>query len=118
MSTLTPFGILQIAKVCHAANKIWCEANEDYTQKDWEQAEEWQQTSAITGVKFRLENPDAGHDASHNSWMQEKIDAGWTYGKTKDPIKKTHPCIVPFEKLPEFQRKKDSLFCAIVDALK
>lgn len=31
---------------------------------------------------------------------------------------KTHPCMVPFEELPEFQQKKDKLFMVIVDVLK
>ncbi len=108
----------KIAQVCHQTNKLWCEINDDFSQKDWDDAEDWQRESAIKGVKFRIRNPDAGHDAQHNSWMQEKIDAGWVYGKVKDAKAKTHPCIVPFEELPEFQQKKDALFCAIVDALK
>ena len=110
--------ILSIAIVCHQANKKWCEINDDESQKDWKDAEQWQKDSAIKGVKFRLENPEAGKDAQHNAWMKEKIDQGWVYGVVKDPEKKTHPCIVPFDCLPEFQRKKDALFCAIVDALK
>ena len=108
---------LGIAKVCHQANKAWCEANGDLSQKNWEDAEDWQIDSAIKGVKFRLENPDAGHDAQHNAWMVEKIRDGWCYGETKDVEAKTHPCLVPFEELPVFQQKKDALFCAIVDAL-
>lgn len=107
-----------IAKACHEANRVWCQANGDYSQKHWNEAEQWQRDSAINGVKFKLQNPDAGHDAQHNSWMKEKVDGGWVYGQVKDAEKKTHPCIVPFDQLPEFQRKKDSLFCAIVDALK
>jgi hypothetical protein len=70
------------------------------------------------GVKFRLENPNAGHDALHNAWLEEKISDGWVYGDIKDAEAKTHPCIVEFEKLPEFQQKIDALFCAIVDSLK
>ena len=107
-----------IAIVCHQANKSWCEQNNDFSQKDWEQAEDWQRDSAIKGVEFRVNNPDAGHDSQHNSWMKEKVDAGWVYGEVKDAEAKTHPCIVNFEELPEFQQKKDALFCAIVDALK
>jgi hypothetical protein len=109
---------VSIAVVCHQANKSWCEMNKDYTQKNWFDAEGWQRDSAVKGVEFRLNNPDAGHDAQHNSWMKEKVDAGWMYGEVKDADLKTHPCIVPFDQLPEFQRKKDALFCAIVDALK
>lgn len=107
-----------IAKICYQANKAWCEVTGDNSQKDWEEAEDWQKESAIKGVAFRAANPDAGNDAQHNSWMKEKGDVGWVYGKTKDTEAKTHPCIVPFEQLPEFQQKKDALFCAIVDALK
>jgi len=110
--------VLQIAMVCHQANKAWCEANDDNSQKDWHGAEDWQRQSAIMGVEFRLNNPNAGKDAQHNAWMQDKINDGWVYGEIKDAVAKTHPCIVPFEELPEFQQKKDALFCAIVDSLK
>jgi hypothetical protein len=110
--------VLQIAMVCHQANKAWCEANDDNSQKDWHGAEEWQRQSAIMGVEFRLNNPNAGKDSQHNAWMQDKINDGWVYGDVKDAVAKTHPCIVPFEQLPEFQQKKDALFCAIVDSLK
>lgn len=107
-----------IAMVCHQANKAWCFVNADQSQKDWNDAEEWQRDSAVKGVLFRFDNPDAKEDAQHNAWMKDKVDAGWVYGEVKDAEAKIHPCIVPFDQLPEFQRKKDSLFCAIVDALK
>jgi hypothetical protein len=38
--------------------------------------------------------------------------------KKKDEMLKTHHCIVAFEKLPEFQQKKDALFVNIVNTLK
>lgn len=107
-----------IAIVCHQANKAWCELNGDTSQKSWEDAEKWQRDSAIKGVEFRTTNPTAGKDAQHNAWMEDKVANGWVKGDVKDPVAKTHPCIVPFEQLPLFQQKKDALFCAIVDALK
>jgi hypothetical protein len=116
--SFNPDYLAKIAKVCHQANKAFCEANDDNSQKDWHEAEKWQRESAIKGVAFRINNPDAGHDAQHNSWMQEKVDAGWVFGEVKDAEAKTHPCIVPFEKLPKFQQQKDALFCAVVDSLK
>lgn len=109
---------MYLAKACHEANRVWCQANGDDTQKHWSEAEQWQRDSAIKGVEFRVNNPDAGHDAQHNSWMEEKVNDGWFFGEVKDAEAKTHPCIVPFEQLPEFQQKKDALFCAIVDVLK
>lgn len=110
--------VTSIARMCHEANKAWCEINSDLSQKHWNEAEQWQRDSAITGVQFRLDNPDAEESAQHDAWSKDKIDAGWVYGDTKDAEKKTHPCLVSFNKLPLFQQKKDKLFCAIVDALK
>jgi hypothetical protein len=110
--------VIKIAGICHQVNKEWCEVNGDFSQKSWGEAEQWQRDSAINGVEFRLANPDAKEDAQHNAWMTDKLADGWVYGKVKDAEKKTHPCLVPFDKLPEFQQKKDRLFCAIVDALK
>ncbi|MES2395798.1 MAG: RyR domain-containing protein [Bacteroidota bacterium] len=117
-ATLPSKKVIDIAIVCHQANKVWCEGNGDFSQKDWNEAEAWQTESAVKGVEFKLDNPDAKEDAQHNVWMKDKVDAGWVYGEVKDAEKKTHPCIVPFNELPEFQQKKDALFCAIVNALK
>ncbi len=110
--------INSIAIVCHQANKAWCDTNGDYSQKNWDDAEEWQRESAIKGVRFKIDNPDAGEDAQHNAWMADKIADGWKYGEVKNPETKEHPCIVPFHELPIVQQKKDALFCAIVNALK
>lgn len=110
--------IKDIAKACHEANKVWCEANGDNSQSHWDDAKDWQRDSAIKGVSFRLNNPDAKEDAQHNAWMKDKIGLGWAYGEIKDENVKTHPCIVSFDQLPSFQQRKDKLFCAIVDALK
>lgn len=107
----------EIAKVCHAANKQWCEANGDNSQKSWEEAEQWQRDSAIKGVEFAIANPDAPASAQHDAWSQDKIADGWAYGEVKDPVAKTHPCLVHFEALPVFQQQKDKLFKAIVTAL-
>lgn len=107
-----------IAKACHEANKRWCEANGDFTQAHWDMAELWQRQSAMKGVEFRLANPDAKESAQHDAWMADKEKDGWVYGEVKDAEAKTHPCMLPFEDLPDFQKKKDRLFCAIVDALK
>jgi len=110
--------VFAIAKVCHQANKAWCESQGDLSQPDWIDAPEWQVESAVNGVNFRLDNPDAGPDAMHNNWSAEKVSQGWKWGPIKDADKKEHPCLVPFDQLPEFQQKKDKLFSAIVDALK
>jgi hypothetical protein len=106
------------AKICHEANRTWCAFNGDDSQMAWEDAPEWQRSSAIQGVQFHLENPEAGDSASHDSWMAVKVADGWKYGHAKDPVLKTHPCMVPFDELPADQQFKDRLFRTIVHASK
>lgn len=108
----------EIAKVCHEANRAWCAINGDTTQRPWSLAESWQRDSAIKGVEFALANPGAGDSAQHEAWMADKVRDGWVYGEVKDAEAKTHPCIVPFDQLPEFQQRKDVLFRAIVNAFR
>jgi len=108
----------QIAQVAHEINRAYCIAFNDQSQLPWEEAPEWQKTSAINGVNFHLANPDAGPEASHNSWLKEKQEAGWVHGPVKDAEAKTHPCFVPFEALPLEQQAKDYLFRQVVHSLK
>lgn len=89
----------------------------DDTQAAWDDAPEWQRTSAVNGVKFTIANPDAPPSASHDSWLAEKAATGWKYGAVKNPDAKEHPCFVPYAELPHPQRVKDALFQAVVRAV-
>lgn len=108
-----------VAEVCHQVNKAYCEALGDLTQVEWRLAPQWQKDSAVKGVELHFDNPDSTPADSHKSWMAEKEAAGWVYGEVKDPDAKppTHPCLVPFEKLPKEQQAKDFIFRAVVKAL-
>ena len=106
-----------IARICHEVNAAYCAALGDHTQTDWEHAPEWQQQSAIKGAELHLANPNLGVDASHNAWMDEKRETGWTYGPLKDPVKKEHPCFVPYADLPTEQKAKDFIFRGVVHAV-
>lgn len=106
----------QIARVCHQVNKAYCESQGDMSQPDWEQAPEWQKDSARMGVELHLSG-NHGPQASHESWMKQKREEGWVLGDVKDPIAKTHPCMLPFDLLPPAQQAKDYIFRAIVLAM-
>ena len=41
----------------------------------------------------------------HEVWAKQRIEEGWTYGEVKDSIKKTTPCLVPYEELPEEEKE-------------
>lgn len=109
--------ILSIAAVCHEVNRAYCQSLGDYTQPAWDDAPEWQKSSACMGVELHLNNPDAGPQASHESWMKQKLEEGWKYGAYKDPDNKLHPCIVPFNELPREQQAKDFIFRGVVHAV-
>jgi len=108
----------RIAKVCHDANKSFCEVHGDNSQLPWEEAPEWQKESMRLGVNFTLSNPDAPVDAQHNAWLEHKVKKGWVYGVAKDSERKTHPCIVSYNMLPRYQQVKDMLSRSIVNSLK
>lgn len=110
--------ILAIARVAHEANRAYCATLGDMTQPAWDDAPQWQRDSAISGVAFLVNRPDAGAGALHENWRKEKIEAGWTYGPVKHPEAKQHPCLVPFDELPREQQAKDFLFGAVVHALR
>lgn len=104
----------RIARLCHEVNRAACSAFGDHSQPPWEQAPDWQKTSAVKGVEFAIANPDAGPSASHDSWLAEKEATGWKYGPVKNPETKEHPCFVPYDELPPEQKLKDHLFQAVV----
>lgn len=109
--------ISDIARICHEANKALCETQGDKTQVSFEEAPAWQRDSAIHGVQFNIDNPEAPASASHDNWLKEKEEAGWKFGPVKDAGEKEHPCMVAFDNLPEHQKAKDHLFKAICSAL-
>lgn len=43
----------------------------------------------------------------HDVWAQGRIVEGWTYGEQRDDKQKTHPCLVPYEELPDAEREYD-----------
>jgi hypothetical protein len=81
----------QIARVAHEVNRAYCLALGDNSQPVWEEAPEWQRDSAMLGVKLHTENPDAGPQASHESWMAQKVAEGWTYGPERRPDRASRP---------------------------
>lgn len=43
----------------------------------------------------------------HDTWAKGRIDDGWTYGPERDDAKKHHPCLVPYNELPESEKEYD-----------
>lgn len=43
----------------------------------------------------------------HDVWAESRISQGWTYGPERNDALKTHPCLVPYEDLPEVEKAYD-----------
>jgi len=112
ISSIDKSTIDKMAMACHEVNKAYCESIGDYTQVSWDDAAENIKESARYGVMYRLMNPGSPPSAQHEVWREFKAKDGWVFGEEKDADKKTHPCMVPYEELPQAQKSKDYLFNA------
>jgi len=43
----------------------------------------------------------------HEVWSETRINQGWVYGEQRDDERKTHPCLIPYEELPEEEKEYD-----------
>lgn len=43
----------------------------------------------------------------HEVWAQSRMDQGWTYGDSRNDELKHHPCLIPYEDLPEIEKAYD-----------
>jgi ryanodine receptor 2 len=44
---------------------------------------------------------------AHEVWSRERISQGWRYGPERNDGRKEHPCLVPYEQLPESEKVYD-----------
>jgi len=67
-------------------------------------------------VARRVKSIRQGHGAAqiHAEWVDEMKRWGWKLGDVKDPAKKTHPCLRPYDELPPEQQDKDRMAVNLV----
>ena len=105
---------VEIAKICHEANRQYCIENQLKTQAKWDELPDDLQESIIVGVAKVIENPRIGAEESHQNWLDYKEAEGWTYGDEIDVAAKEHPNMVEWKKLSKVECGKDKLFLATV----
>ena len=106
-----------IAKTCHEINRAYCASIGDHSHLPWEMTPENVKASVRSGVLNVAINPGMQPGETHQSWLEFKKQDGWVYGPEKDFEKKTHPCMVPYEELPQADKTKDYIFLATVRQL-
>ena len=43
----------------------------------------------------------------HEVWSAGRIADGWQWGAQRDDTKRLHPCLVPYDELPEAEKEYD-----------
>ena len=51
--------------------------------------------------------PESLIQLSERIAAKARMDEGWTYGGKRDDIHKKHPCLVPYDELPEEEKEYD-----------
>jgi len=44
---------------------------------------------------------------THEVWAERRIAEGWSWGPTRDDAERKHPCLVPYNQLPESEKEYD-----------
>lgn len=109
--------ITDAAMLLHKNNRVFCAILGDDSHANWGNLDEGLRKSVISGVENFLANPNITPEQSHQAWLDHKQANGWTLGAKKDIAKKTHPNMVPFDKLPEVEKAKDQIFTGLLKAI-
>ena len=95
-----------VVKLVHNANRLV----QKQTGESIPELNEHLIKSTLDGIYYVLDNPECTPEQQHKNWMAFKQQEGWKYGPIKDDTKKEHPCMLPYNQLPEIQQRKDTLF--------
>jgi hypothetical protein len=44
---------------------------------------------------------------AHEIWARRRLAEGWRFGRTRDDARRQHPCLIPYKKLPESEKRYD-----------
>lgn len=44
---------------------------------------------------------------AHDVWALRRQEEGWTWGPSRDDVRKEHPCLIPYEKLADSEKEFD-----------
>jgi hypothetical protein len=115
MTSQFVINIEAVGRAVHEVNRAYCISVGDTSQVSWEEAPQWQRDSVLPQVLAVLNG--ATPKKLHDMWMQHKKQSGWKYGPVKDAEKKEHPCMMPYNDLPEIEKVKDMLFHSTVKSV-
>jgi hypothetical protein len=111
-------NIFDIAKVAYNAQRKYCISVGITSEPEWKDLGDVRTSSICNGVRTIVENPELSDEQLHENWMLNRYHEGWKYGEAKDEEKKEHPMLVPYNDLPETEKRKKTIFRDVVEKLK
>lgn len=106
------------ARAAHEAIRtLQIQNGEPNVASPWETVGQDIKDSCFIGIERVINNPNISNEELHDSWIKTKERQGWKYGEVRSEADKLHPCMVPYEELPAFQRLKDAMFRNVVKAV-
>ena len=64
-------------------------------------------TSEVSLPEELIKLTDKLAENTHEVWATGRLKDGWTYGETRNDEKKTNPCLVPYDDLPDSEKEYD-----------
>lgn len=64
-------------------------------------------TSRVELSEDLLELAERMAENVHDVWAKTRIEQGWTYGPERNDAEKKHPCLIPYDQLPEEEKVYD-----------
>lgn len=64
----------------------------------------------VTGIELPIELSSLVEQMAcnvHDVWAMSRMNDGWCYGEKRDDRKKTHPCLVSYDDLPDSEKSYD-----------
>lgn len=84
--------------------------------------EHWEERDPVFRTQFldvieMMCGPERKSDPEelHDDWVRAYLVMGWKYGPERDPVRKTHPDMVPFDQLEPREQDKDAVFVALCE---
>lgn len=100
--------------------RTWQELSDEEAKANRQQAERIHKLLAASGyhisplqdwsaseMTFQEEEVEQMACREHDMWCETKQAAGWRFGDEKDAEKRTHPDLLPWEKLPACEQEKN-----------
>jgi len=106
----------KIASIVHSVTMRFPRSDGSYPES-WGNIPYDAQKQAADAVERVAEGKHQSPEELHILWGELNMRNGWSYGEKWCPIKKTHPCMVPYDQLSDAQKLKDEIWGTLVPLL-